>query len=110
VFLTASRGRGKTVGLAFAVAGAMLLNCSTIFVSAPTVENLNIFFDYLVIALEKLGYKKNLDFNVKANHDGFTTQVEFFSVNKSDEKSNLNLYYLLIDPYINFQKKYISTQ
>lgn len=87
VFLTASRGRGKTVGLAFAICGAMLLNCSCIYVSAPTPQNLNILFEYLIIALEKLGYKKNLDFNVKADSDGFTTQLEFFSVNASDQKS-----------------------
>ena len=66
----------------------MLLNCSCIYVSAPTTQNLNILFEYLVIALEKLGYKKNLDFNIKADKDGFTTQIEFFSISQTDEKSN----------------------
>ena len=69
----------------------MLLNCSCIYVSAPTPQNLNIFFEYLVIALEKLGYKKNLDFNIKADSDGFTTQVEFFAVSPSDDKSNIHI-------------------
>lgn len=88
VFLTAARGRGKTVGLALAVCGALLLRCSNIFVSAPSAQNLNVLFSFIEKGLIKLGFKKNLDFHLKADSEGNSTSLELF-LNKS-ENGDLN--------------------
>lgn len=40
IFLTASRGRGKSAGLGLAISGALVNNCNNIYVSAATPENL----------------------------------------------------------------------
>lgn len=47
VSLTASRGRGKSAALGLAVAGAIAFGYSNIFVTSPTPENLNTFFQFL---------------------------------------------------------------
>lgn len=47
VALTASRGRGKSASLGLAIAGALALGYSNIFVSAPSPENLKTLFEFV---------------------------------------------------------------
>ena len=91
VFLTASRGRGKTVGLALAVCGALLLKSSNIFVSALSAQNLNVLFSFIETGLTRLNYKKNLDFHLKADKDGNTIQLELFLKNQSGDSNQKQL-------------------
>lgn len=48
VALTAARGRGKSAALGLAVAGALGLGYSNIFVTAPSPENLRTLFEFVV--------------------------------------------------------------
>ena len=48
VALTASRGRGKSASLGLAIAGALAMGYSNIFVTAPSPENLNTLFEFVV--------------------------------------------------------------
>ena len=47
VALTASRGRGKSAALGLAMAGAVGLGYSNIFVTAPSPENLTTLFQFV---------------------------------------------------------------
>ena len=64
VALTAARGRGKSAALGLAVAGALGLGYSNVFVTAPTPENLKTLFDFIVRGLEALGWKEHIDYTV----------------------------------------------
>lgn len=62
VFLTAGRGRGKSAALGLAIAGALAFSCGDINITAATPENLKTVFDFIVIGLEALKYKNNIEF------------------------------------------------
>ncbi len=47
VALTAARGRGKSASLGLAIAGAIMLGYSNIFVTAPSPENLRTLFEFI---------------------------------------------------------------
>ena len=47
VALTAARGRGKSAALGLAIAGALALGYSNIFVTAPSPENLRTLFEFI---------------------------------------------------------------
>ena len=48
VALTAARGRGKSAALGLAIAGALALGYSNIFVTAPSPENLRTLFEFIL--------------------------------------------------------------
>lgn len=60
--ITAARGRGKSTALGIAVAGAIEQGYSNIFCTAPSPENLQTFFEFVVKGLVELGYKERVDF------------------------------------------------
>lgn len=64
VALTASRGRGKSASLGLAIAGALGLGYSNIFVSAPSPENLKTLFEFIFKGLDALGYREHLDYSL----------------------------------------------
>jgi N-acetyltransferase 10 len=64
LFVTASRGRGKSAALGLSIAGALLYQSSSIFVSAATPENLKTVFEFIQKGLEFQGLKINLDFEL----------------------------------------------
>lgn len=68
-FISASRGRGKSSALGLTIAGALLYDCSNIYLSAATPENLRTVFDFIEKGLEVLGFKKNLDFSTKSDEN-----------------------------------------
>jgi len=48
VALTAARGRGKSASLGLAIAGALGLGYSNVFVTAPSPENLRTLFEFIL--------------------------------------------------------------
>ncbi|PFH37489.1 ATPase (DUF699) protein [Besnoitia besnoiti] len=62
--LTAARGRGKSAALGIAVAAAVAYDYSSIFVSAPSAENVKTLFEFVVKGLVALGLKEHSDFDV----------------------------------------------
>ncbi|KAK8812414.1 hypothetical protein WA158_007648 [Blastocystis sp. Blastoise] len=62
--LTASRGRGKSASLGMCIAGAVAYGYSNIFVTAPSPENLDTLFDFIIKGLEKLKFKDHQDYEV----------------------------------------------
>ena len=60
--LTAARGRGKSAAIGLGIAAAIKLGFSSIFVTAPSPNNLKTLFDFVVEGLELLGLKERMDF------------------------------------------------
>lgn len=57
VALTAARGRGKSASLGLAVAAAVAFGYSTIFVTAPSPENLKTLFEFILKGFDALKYE-----------------------------------------------------
>lgn len=64
VALTAARGRGKSASMGLAIAGAVALGYSNIFVTAPTPENLRTLFEFVFKGLDAMEYKEHLDYDL----------------------------------------------
>ncbi|PRW57974.1 N-acetyltransferase 10 [Chlorella sorokiniana] len=64
VALTAARGRGKSAALGLAIAGALALGYSNIFVTAPSPENLRTLFEFVFKGLDELDYKEHIDYDL----------------------------------------------
>ncbi|KAF9761372.1 RNA cytidine acetyltransferase [Nosema granulosis] len=62
--IQAGRGRGKSVSLGLAVARAIDLKYSSIYVTSPALENVKMVFEFVVKGLEAIGYKKYVDFKI----------------------------------------------
>lgn len=70
--VTAPRGRGKSAALGLAAAGALAEGYSNIFCTAPSPENLQTFFEFVVRGLRELGYTERTEFEAMQS-----TNVEF---------------------------------
>ncbi|RNF02567.1 nat10 protein [Trypanosoma rangeli] len=70
--VTAGRGRGKSAALGLAAAGALAQGYSNIFCTAPSPENLQSFFEFVVRGLKELGYTERTEFEAMQS-----TNVEF---------------------------------
>lgn len=76
VALTAARGRGKSAALGLAIAGALGLGYSNIFVTAPSPENLRTLFEFVFKGLDELGYKEHIDYDlVESTNPAFAKAV-----------------------------------
>jgi N-acetyltransferase 10 len=64
VALTAARGRGKSASMGLAIAGAVALGYSNIFVTAPTPENLRTLFEFVFKGLDAMKYQEHLDYDL----------------------------------------------
>ncbi|KAH0793554.1 RNA cytidine acetyltransferase [Histomonas meleagridis] len=64
VGITASRGRGKSTALGLALAYAVSIGYSNIFVTAPALENLTTLFRSVLIGFDALGYKEHSDYDI----------------------------------------------
>lgn len=64
VALTASRGRGKSATLGLSVAAAIAHGYSNIFVTSPSPENLNTFFEFLQIGFQAMQYQEHTDYEI----------------------------------------------
>ncbi|XP_066257074.1 RNA cytidine acetyltransferase isoform X1 [Euwallacea similis] len=64
VSLTASRGRGKSAALGLAVSAAVAFGYSNIFVTSPSPENLNTFFEFVFKGFDALEYQEHIDYGL----------------------------------------------
>ena len=46
------------------IAGALKIGITNIFVTAPSPENLNTFFEFVFKGLDILGFKENADYEI----------------------------------------------
>lgn len=68
IAMTAARGRGKSAAIGLCLAGAVSLGFSTIYVTAPTPENLISVFDFTLRGLKALKYQDHMDYTVTYNN------------------------------------------
>lgn len=64
VSLTASRGRGKSAALGLAVSAAVAFGYSNIFVTSPSPENLNTFFEFVFKGFDVMEYQEHIDYGL----------------------------------------------
>ncbi|XP_057659508.1 RNA cytidine acetyltransferase isoform X1 [Diorhabda carinulata] len=64
VSLTASRGRGKSAALGLAVSAAIAFGYSNIYVTSPSPENLNTFFEFVFKGFDALEYQEHIDYGL----------------------------------------------
>ncbi|GAP88086.1 putative tRNA cytidine acetyltransferase [Rosellinia necatrix] len=62
--LTAARGRGKSACLGVAIAAAIGLGYSNIFVTSPSPENLKTLFQFIFNGFDALGYQDHTDYQI----------------------------------------------
>jgi N-acetyltransferase 10 len=88
VALTAARGRGKSAALGLAIAGALGLGYSNIFVTAPSPENLRTLFEFVFKGLDELGYKEHIDYDlVESTNPAFGKAVVRVNVYRSHRQT-----------------------
>lgn len=88
VALTAARGRGKSASLGLAIAGALALGYSNIFVTAPSPENLRTLFDFVFKGLDELDYKEHLDYDlVESTNPAFGKAIVRVNVYRSHRQT-----------------------
>lgn len=75
VGIFAGRGRGKSAAMGIAIGSAIVFQYSNILVTAPSPENLQTFFDFVVRSIEKLGYVKKKDFDLIMGDDKDTAKL-----------------------------------
>ena len=68
IAMTAARGRGKSAAIGLCLAGAVSLGFSTIYVTAPTPENLISVFDFTLRGLKVLKYQDHMDYTITYNN------------------------------------------
>ena len=88
VALTAARGRGKSASLGLAIAGALALGYSNIFVTAPSPENLRTLFEFVFKGLDELEYKEHLDYDlVESTNPAFGKAIVRVNVYRSHRQT-----------------------
>lgn len=88
VALTAARGRGKSASLGLAIAGALALGYSNIFVTAPSPENLRTLFEFIFKGLDDLDYKEHLDYDlVESTNPAFGKAIVRVNVYRSHRQT-----------------------
>jgi len=76
VALTAARGRGKSAALGVAIAGAVALGYSNIFVTAPSPENLKTLFEFIFKGFDAMDYKEHIDYDlVESTNPAFNKAI-----------------------------------
>eukprot|EP00891_Asterochloris_glomerata_P009605 jgi/Astpho2/9605/Aster-03877 len=88
VALTAARGRGKSAALGLAIAGALALGYSNIFVTAPSPENLRTLFEFVFKGLDSLDYKEHIDYDlVESTNPAFQKAIVRVNVFRSHRQT-----------------------
>ncbi|GAQ78702.1 N-acetyltransferase 10 [Klebsormidium nitens] len=76
VALTAARGRGKSAALGVAIAGAVALGYSNIFVTSPSPENLKTLFEFVFKGFDAMDYKEHIDYDlVESTNPAFNKAI-----------------------------------
>lgn len=88
VSLTAARGRGKSAALGLSVAAAVAFGYSNIYVTSPSPENLNTFFEFVFKGFEALEYQEHIDYTlVQSTNPEFNKAVTCVNVFKDHHQS-----------------------
>ncbi|AFN83833.1 putative P-loop ATPase/acetyltransferase fusion [Encephalitozoon romaleae SJ-2008] len=83
--ITASRGRGKSAALGISIAQAVNLGLLSVYIASPAIENVKTVFLFLIAGLERLGYKRYVDFKIIYQFRGnkrFMQKIEFIGGRK----------------------------
>ena len=64
ISITAGRGRGKSSAMGMILAAAIASGFSSIFVTAPSPENLKTLFQFLFKGLDALGYQEHSHYEI----------------------------------------------
>ncbi|KAA8492217.1 RNA cytidine acetyltransferase [Porphyridium purpureum] len=81
VALTAARGRGKSATLGLAIAMAIGVEYSNIFVSSPAPENVQTLFEFVIHGLQAMGYEEHEDYEIlksSASSSGAILRINVF--------------------------------
>jgi N-acetyltransferase 10 len=62
--ITAARGRGKSAAMGVSVAQAINLKFSSVYIASPALENVKTVFGFIVQGLERIGYRRYVDFKI----------------------------------------------
>ena len=74
----------QSAALGLAIAGALALGYSNIFVTAPSPENLRTLFEFIFKGLDQLDYKEHLDYDlVESNNPAFAKAIVRVNVFKN---------------------------
>lgn len=75
---------GQSAALGLAIAGALGLGYSNIFVTAPSPENLRTLFEFIFKGLDQLEYKEHLDYDlVESTNPAFAKAIVRVNVFKN---------------------------
>lgn len=101
VSLTAARGRGKSAALGLSVAAAVAFGYSNIFVTSPSPENLNTFFEFVFKGFDALEYQEHLDYGlVQSTNPEFNKAIVRVNVFR-DHRQTIQVKYLYNQVYLN---------
>ncbi|KAB7507756.1 RNA cytidine acetyltransferase [Armadillidium nasatum] len=64
VSITASRGRGKSAALGLATAAAIYFGLNNVYVTSPSPQNLNTYFEFVFKGFDALDYEENSHYNI----------------------------------------------
>ncbi|KAG5613420.1 hypothetical protein H5410_024701 [Solanum commersonii] len=88
VVLLAARGQGKSAALGLAIAGAVAAGFTSIYVTAPSPENLKTLFDFVCKGLAMLDYKEHLHYDiVKSNNTEFKESTVRINIYKNQRQT-----------------------
>lgn len=74
----------QSAALGLAIAGALGLGYSNIFVTAPSPENLRTLFEFILKGLDQLEYKEHLDYDlVESTNPAFAKAIVRVNVFKN---------------------------
>lgn len=78
------RAVAQSAALGLAIAGALGLGYSNIFVTAPSPENLRTLFEFIFKGLDQLEYKEHLDYDlVESTNPAFAKAIVRVNVFKN---------------------------
>ena len=86
VSITSARGRGKSAAMGLAVSSAVVYGYSNIIVTAPSPENLNTFFEFVIKGLEALQYREKIDFTIQNGNGDFRGNIVSISITKNHKQ------------------------
>ncbi|XP_044749369.1 RNA cytidine acetyltransferase [Coccinella septempunctata] len=88
VSLTAARGRGKSAALGLAVAAAVGFSYSNIFVTSPSPENLNTFFEFVFKGFDAMDYQEHIDYElVQSTNPEFNKAIVRVNVHRAHRQT-----------------------
>jgi len=87
ISMTAGRGRGKSAAMGIIIAGAIASGFSSIFVTAPSPENLKTLFEFIFKGLEALGYQEHAHYEaIQSTNPDFNKAIVRVNINKNHKQ------------------------